>query len=203
MTGGRGPRNPRAGVTLLELLLSLALMAAIGLGLASVLGLTGRASLRVTAAEATTDLLLTRHSLRDWIEAAPRTAAFEGGPEALRFEMLTDEPPFSAAYPTTVSLGRDGDGAVAIDVASDYEDAVAQRLILSPAGSLRISYFGDPTGAAAAPAWHADWPALAGPPDLVRIEYDGPEGPLPPLTAIPALEARQSEMSLSSPLPPG
>ena len=69
MSGPRR-RNPRAGVTLLELLLSLALMAAMAMAIAAVLGLTGRAALRIGAEGATTDLLLARHTLRGWIEAA-------------------------------------------------------------------------------------------------------------------------------------
>lgn len=194
-------RNPRAGVTLLELLLSLVLMAAMAVILASVLGLTGRAALRVGAAAAATDLLVARHTVRGWIEAAPRMAPFAGSPEALRFETLADTPPFSAADPARISLSRDAAGAVIAEIASS-DDAVSQRLTLSTAGELRIGYFGR-LASAAAPAWHSDWPAAAGPPDLVRIDYEGPAGGFPPLTVIPALVARQGEISLSSPLPPG
>ncbi|MBP1806167.1 hypothetical protein J2Z33_002021 [Rubellimicrobium aerolatum] len=181
-------------------MLSLALMAVMALALATLLGLTGRASLRVGEAGAAADLLLARHTLRGWIEAAPRTAAFEGDAEALRFEMLTDAPPFSAAEPSRVSLTADDAGAAVVEVAA-LDGTVARRVALSSGGGLRIGYFGDPT-LSAAPTWQDEWPATAGPPDLVRIEYAGPGGPLPPLTVIPALLARQSEMSLSSPPPP-
>jgi len=199
---GPARRNPRAGVTLLELLLSLTLMVAMALAMAAVLGLTGRAALRIGAAGSTTDLLLARYTLRSWIEAAPRTAPFAGSPEALSFQMLTDEPPFSAAEPATVDLSLDADGAVVVKTTAPGDEGATRQLTLSSAGGLQLSYFGriDPL---AAPAWHSDWPAPAGLPDLVRIDYDGPEGGLPPLVAIPALVARQSEMSLSSPPPPG
>lgn len=201
MTFGQGRRDPSAGVILLEMLLSLALMAAMALALAAVLGFIGRAGLRIGGADAATDLLLARHELRRWIEAAPRTADFAGSADALRFDTLIDEPPLSAADLATVSLARNGAGAVVAEIAGPG-DGDPRRRTLSSAGGLRLGYFGRLTPSAA-PAWHNDWPAAAEPPDLVRIDYDGPEGGLPPLTAIPALVARQSEMSLSSPLPPG
>lgn len=202
MTTGQDHRDARAGMTLLELLLALSLMAAMAMTLAAVLGLTGKAALRIGEAGVSTDQLVARHAIREWIEAAPRTAAFLGSAETLRFVTLSDTPPFSAADAATVSLTRDAEGAVVAEIFGATDGAAVQRLTLSPAGALRLRYFGR-LSSLAPPAWHEDWPAAAGLPDLVRIDYSGPKGDFPRLTVIPALVARQSEISLSSPLPPG
>ena len=67
---------------------------------------------------------------------------------------------------------------------------------LSAEGALTgIRYFGDG-------AWREDWPGGALP-EAIRIDYLDRGRVVPPLTVIPARRARQSEMSLSSPVPPG
>jgi hypothetical protein len=76
--------------------------------------------------------------------------------------------------------------------------------ILAAKGKITgIRYYGSPD-LTAPKAWQDSWPESAGAlPDLVRIDYDSAGAPAPPLSVIPALWARQSEISLSSPVPPG
>ena len=173
-------RNPRAGVTLLELLIALWVMAAAALILASTLGLVGRALARVV--------------LRRWLEGMPERARLTGDGAGMTFGALIDEPPLSAAEVTDVRIADEGgavravagDGALVAELAADG--------VL-----LGLRYYGSP-GAGLAPVWREDWPATAEAlPDLVRITYETEGRMAPPLTVIPARLARQSEMSLSSP----
>ena len=191
-------RNPRAGVTLLELLIALWVMAAAAMILASSMGLIGRAMGRVGFEVADVDRITARVVLRRWLEEMPEGASLAGDGQGMRFGTLIDQPPLTAAVVTEVRVGTE-EGAVR---AVAGEGAVVA--VLSPAGSITaIRYFGAANGRGA-PVWRGDWPEGAEAlPQLVRIDYaeDGRE--MPPLSVIPARIARQSEMSPSSPVPPG
>ena len=183
-------RNRRAGVTLLEMLIALWVMAAAAVILSSSLGLTGRALQRVGAEAADVDALAARAVLRRWLEEMPVAARLSGDATAMEFGALIDTPPLSAARVEGVRVAMDGTAlrAVAADGA-----VVAE---LSAEGTLTgIRYFGDG-------AWREDWPGGALP-EAIRIDYLDRGRVVPPLTVIPARRARQSEMSLSSPVPPG
>ena len=185
-------RNPRAGVTLLELLIALWVMAAAAVILSSSLGLTGRALARVGAEAADVDALAARAVLRRWLEEMPGAARLTGDATGMEFGAMIDAPPLTAARVEAVRLVQEGVALRAIAA----EGAVAAEL--SADGALvGIRYFGDG-------AWRDDWPAGMGRlPDAVRIDYIDRGRVVPPLTVIPARRARQSEMSLSSPVPPG
>lgn len=196
-------RNPQAGVTLLELLISLWVMAAAALILSSSLGLLGRMLDRVGTEWNETDFLIDRLTLRRWIEAMPPTALLTGGPDRVNFTTLVDEHPLSVASPAMVRLSQGSEGVVAVLSDAEIEEGPqVRRLRLSPNGALSIRYFGV-ASLGAEPAWTDVWPPEAGLPGLIRIEYRIGVRPTPPMTAIPALRAHQSEMSLSSPVPPG
>lgn len=187
-------RNRRAGVTLLELLIALWVMAAAAVILASTLGLAGRALARVGAEAADVEDITARVVLRRWIEGMPAGAQLVGDGAGMSFGTLIDEPPLSAADVTEVRVSG-ADGAVR---------AVAGNgvLVADLAGEgvlVALSYFGAPEPGLEA-GWRNDWPATAESlPDLVRISYETQGRVAPPLTIIPARLARQSEMSLSSP----
>ena len=191
-------RNPRAGVTLLELLIALWVMAAAAVILASTLGLAGRALARVGAEAADVQAITARVVLRRWLEGMPVGARIVGDAGGMTFGALIDEPPLSAARVTEVRLT--GEGGAVLAVAGDGA-LVAE---LAATGMLvGVDYYGSP-GPGVAPGWREDWPATAEAlPELVRITYQTEGRVAPPLTIIPARLERQSEMSLSSPSPPG
>lgn len=187
-------RNPQAGVTLLELLIALWVMAAAALILASTLGLAGRALVRVGAEAADVEAITARVVLRRWLEGMPVRGTIVGDAEGMTFGALIDEPPLSVARVTEVRV-TGGGGAVR---AIAGEGAVT--VVLAGEGVLvGLAYYGSP-GPGDAPEWRTNWPATASAlPDLVRISYDTEGRTAPPLTVIPARLERQSVMSLSSP----
>lgn len=194
-------RNPRAGLTLLELLIALWVMAAAALILASSLGLTGRALVRVGSDAADIGPLTDRNRLRHWIESMPPGATLSGDSTSLAFATLIDEPPRDMASLTDVQLALIEGTLRAIAGPSDTP-ALTATLSESATG-LTIRYYGSPLPNSQS-GWHDDWPATAiAQPDLIRIDYTSDVAPAPPLSVIPALASRQSEISLSSPEPPG
>lgn len=192
------PRNPRAGVTLLELLIALWVMVAAALILASSLGLMGRSLARVGSEAADVDRIAARVTLRRWLEDMPAAARLTGDGRAFTFSTLIDSPPLTAAELIAVQVAG-ADGAVRAQTEGEQV-----QVELSPAGAIAsIRYYGAPTPTDRA-LWRDDWPATATAlPQLIRIEYDDGARAMPPLTVIPARKAGQIEMSLSSPVPPG
>jgi hypothetical protein len=186
-------RKPKAGVTLLELLIAVWVMAAAAMILSSTLGLVGRALARVGAVSHEVEAMTARLMLRRWLEAMPLRARLTGNDSAMTFGTLIDEPPLTVARLTEVLVSGDG-GAVR---ASAAEAVVAE---LAPVGVLlALRYYGSPVPGNQ-PEWRSDWPVNAEQlPDLVQISYADRDSVLPPLTVMPARLARQSEMSLSSP----
>lgn len=191
-------RNPRAGVTLLELLIALWVMAAAALILSSSLGLMGRALARVGGEATDVDRIAARVTLRRWLEEMPVGARMAGDAGGVTFFTLIDRPPLTAAELVAVRVSGEG-GAVRAEAG-----AGAIAVDLAPAGVVTgLRYFGAP-GPADRAEWRTDWPETATAlPDLIRLEYTDGQRVMPPLTVIPARQARQSEMSLSSPVPPG
>lgn len=187
-------RNRRAGVTLLELLIALWVMAAAALILASTLGLAGRALARVGAEAADVEAITARVVLRRWLEGMPVGAQIVGDAGGMTFGALIDEPPLSAARVTEVRLSGEGGGVRAVAA-----DGALVAELASEGALVGLAFYGSP-GPGVAPGWREDWPATAEVlPELVRIRYETEGRVAPPLTVIPARIARQSEMSLSSP----
>ena len=194
-------RNPRAGLSLLELLIGLWVMAAAALILASALGMTGRALSRIGAGAADISLLTDRNRLRHWIEAMPLGAVLSGDTLGMSFATLIDEPPLDMATLTVVEVLQQG---TAIALRAGPADGPSLTGTLAETGKIvEIRYYGSPD-LTSPKAWHDAWPGSSGTlPDLIRIDYESGGAPAPPLSVIPALWARQSEISLSSPVPPG
>lgn len=194
-------RNRQAGLTLLELLIALWVMAAAALILASSLGMTGRALSRVGATAADIGPLTDRNRLRQWIEAMPLGAVLSGDALGMSFATLIDEPPLGMATLTVVEvLQRDE----AIQLRAGPVDGPSLTGVLAKTGTIiAIRYYGSPDPNAPK-TWHEAWKESSGVlPDLIRIDYEAGGAAAPPLSVIPALWARQSEISLSSPVPPG
>ena len=164
-------RDWRAGVTLLEMLIALWVMAAAAVILSSSLGLTGRALQRVGAEAADVDALAARAVLRRWLEEMPVAARLSGDATAMEFGALIDTPPLTAARVEGVRVAMEGTAlrAVAADGA-----VVAE---LSAEGALTgIRYFGDG-------AWREDWPGGALP-EAIRIDYLDRGRVVPPLFSV-------------------
>lgn len=200
----RPPRRPTAGLTLLELLLSLAMMAALALILASSFDVIGRALQRLDPARSAAGPLLERTTLRRWIEAMPREVPLQAAEGTLTFETVIDDGLFWPGVLATVTLAREGDALVAVAVTPDAPGHPGQtrRLVLSREVS-EVGFAFLPLAESGTTDWRDDWPVGPALPDLLRITYDVEGRMTPPLTVMPARDARYSVMSLSSPLPPG
>jgi prepilin-type N-terminal cleavage/methylation domain-containing protein len=187
-------RNPRSGVTLLELLIALWVMAAAAVILASTLGLAGRALARVGTEAREIEAITARLTLRRWLEAMPLQARLSGDDAGMTFGALIDQAPLTAAQVTEVRVSGAG-GTIEADAAGG-----AIVVTLAADGALvALRYYGAAVPGDS-PAWRPDWPANAVRlPELVQISYASRGRDVPALTVIPARLARQSEMSLSSP----
>lgn len=198
------PRRRTAGVTLLELLISLAMMAALALILAASFGAVGRALQRLDPAQQGLALLLDRGTLRNWIEDMPREALLQGDDVTLTFETLIDDGLFWPGALATVTLARQDDMLVATATTPDVGDhpGRSRSITLSPAVTgVGLAFM--PPAETGADDWVTDWPVGPVLPDLVRISYDIDGRAAPPLIVVPARNQRQSVISLSSRAPPG
>ena len=187
-------RDPRAGVTLLELLIALWVMAAAAMILASSMGMIGRGLARVGFDAADVEQITARATLRRWLEDMPEGAGLVGDAQGIRFATLIEGAELAGGKLVEVRVtGAEGQ----VRAVSGDGTAVAR---LSGDGVVTgIRYWGAP-GIGAAPRWRDDWPEGAEAlPGLVRIEYLDAGREIPPLTVVPARIARQSEMSASSP----
>lgn len=196
-------RNPRAGVTLLETLIGLLVMAMVAALLSAAFGTNLRLLGRSQLSTALVDQALARREFRGWLEHAlespvpndPRTV-FSGTSTELRFLSVPPEGQFWPGVATEVSLGPEatanGKGT------SDRSTEITLSLALAPSGLIvNLQYWGR-AAPGRPPEWHDHWSPDNGLPDLIRITFLG-EDPLPPPMSIrPAKAWRQSEMSLSS-----
>jgi hypothetical protein len=210
-------RNPSAGLTQLELLVSLALMSLMAVLAIAGMDFVQRATRSGTIFSATTDRFLVQEQVRDWVAKIPSQNS------ALKKQMLFSGDDHSLQFSTILNDGIFWPGAlVKIDVALSSEQQEFPDLVLIARGiseanrnpieirnvlfqspvKFEISYYGSVQDQPA--AWHGSWNATTVPPLLVKIEWDTAAGaPVPPLTLKPAWQDRQSFKSLSSLVPPG
>lgn len=187
-------RDPQAGVTLLELLIALWVMAAAAMILASSMGMIGRGLARVGFDAADVEQITARVTLRRWLEDMPDRAGLVGDAQGLRFATLIEGAELAGGELAEVRVtGAEG------QVRAVAGDGALVALLSGDGVVTGIRYWGAP-GFGAAPGWRNDWPEGAESlPGLVRIEYLDGGRQMPPLTVMPARIARQSEMSASSP----
>ncbi|WP_189368205.1 prepilin-type N-terminal cleavage/methylation domain-containing protein [Tateyamaria omphalii] len=174
----------RSGFTLLELLISLLLLAMISAAVASVTGYAVRLFDRSDDLQRQSEQLHHRALLRDWIVRAD--------PDALsRFAGTADELTFQARSDTALAWNT---GHLIIQVASgedgtdlrllDDENASRETLPLS-SSNLQLSYYGMQAGQA---GWHDSWIEQGALPILIRISgSDAREWP--DFIAMPRLSA--------------
>lgn len=211
--GCHSPRNPRLGLSQLELLVSLAIMAMIAVLLANALNFNRQALSRVSSGSRNADYALNQSRLRSWIEDMPLRYGggdaqdfFGGHTTRLRFKAVISDGNFWSGVPAEVTFAVSDQMLIATGkgTSSDRGGTREATLLLDPSvQSVSISYFGRVSGSAEK-NWFVAWNDTKFLPDLVRIEWVRSDGdPAPPLTLQPARIERQREMSLSSLLPPG
>ncbi|MGQ0674478.1 MAG: prepilin-type N-terminal cleavage/methylation domain-containing protein [Rhodospirillales bacterium] len=203
----------QSGMTLIELVVALALLALIVGGLAAVLGAGVSASASVEArAQGDETLRVAQTTLRrylgqarpvKWRAGAREQIGFVGEAQALGFTAVM--PPWPGAgglYRVRVAIeDRPGGKALVLRRAPtagermDYNlDAAADAAVLAEGVSaLRWSYWGVEDGARAA-AWRADWRGQRHLPRLVRLDlqFADPRAPAwPPLVIALRLDEDQ------------
>jgi hypothetical protein len=202
-------RNPRSGVSLLETLIALLVMAMVAALLSAGFGSGARYLTRSQASSLLVEQAVARHELRIWLEYAlegpvpddDRTI-WTGTSDNLAFLTVPQDGFFWPGKATQVLLAAADPTVRAVGVAPTRMSEQERVLRLATEGvRLRFRYWGKPSSEEL-PNWQDSWSADAGLPGLVRITFEG-DGPLPaPMVVRPAKAWRQSEMSLSSLVPP-
>ncbi|GFE51965.1 hypothetical protein So717_37180 [Roseobacter cerasinus] len=174
----------RLGLTLLELLISLLLLAMISTAVASVTGYAVRLFDRTTEIEQQSEQLHNRTLLRGWIiRAAPSAPQdFEGTHRGLTFRTRSETALAWATGALIVQL-RNAQSGAELHL-HDNNDTPLQTLRLA-ATELRIAYYGPKEGET---AWHDSWAGQDALPLLIRISGKDP-ALWPDFVAMPRLSA--------------
>lgn len=171
--------TPRAGLSLFELLIALALLALLSVGLGAALNLGAQLYARTAELGASAEEIALRTRLRRWLMAAtppsrltPFPAGLTGSPEALSFTTLSETPfaPEAAALRVSVAV-ENGTLRLTAATMTDDGDTIGayDRALATGLTGLRITYF---DAAAEPPGWREAWDDASRLPDLVRIEAD-------------------------------
>ena len=206
-----GQRDPHAGMSLLEVMVALAVMALISLILASSLGSAARVFNRGSDFSDNVDHALNRQQLRDWIERASTRAfpgteyvGLSGTSDNMVVEVLPVDGFFWAGAPMIATVSTTPDHQITVHAVgyatSDQSRTIDLSLSESEAG-LEISYYGSLTPSTV-PIWQDSWRAANGLPLLVKFTASNAAAGFPPLVIYPAKTYLQREISLSSLLPP-
>jgi len=176
----RSPKtSSRSGLSILELLVSLALLALIAGGLASSLTLGLRLFERSDTLAETSDTLAVRARLRVYLSQAtppsrlmPIPIAFTGSETEFEFTALNATPFAPEAAALRIRVGRAGNSLEARFITLDHDGNSLNTWLQDLAelnGGLAISYYSanDPDA-----GWQGTWTNSARLPDLVRIEMD-------------------------------
>ena len=182
------------GFTLIEMLVSLTLLALVGGMLGAGTWLTRRMALRVDSQAATNQTIVTAQTIvRDRVESLVPSARFDlerptvdivGEPSKMTFLA----PALPVARPTTVEryrLLRTASGQVVLYEHPDLSNLVHLRddgevgwtptILLTGVRHLAIDYYGSHTGDIE-PRWHRDWIEQQLPPGLIRVRLDFARG---------------------------
>ncbi|MHA6268372.1 PulJ/GspJ family protein [Aliiroseovarius sp. CAU 1755] len=176
-------RRGRAGLSLLEMLVSLALMAVIAAGLSASLLLGVRSYDRIGEAAKLQPELARRAQLRRWISTTISpdrlsniSLEFEASPSSLRFVTFASTPfaPDAAALRVTVTLG--GEITMLAEALDDVGHVIEvfDGVLARDIENARLSYF-DAT--ADPPLWRDSWSDVARLPALIRITADQGSNP--------------------------
>lgn len=191
------PSPARAGLSLFELLIALALLALIGTGLASALGLGVRLNDRTAALSENAPEIARRIRLRALLEAAappsqiaPFPVSFEGTESGFAFTTLAMPEVFPSSAALRVSV-RAEDRAIVLQLQAiddgGGEVGLLTDLLASEAEGIAFGYL-DTTPD---PIWRETWESEAMLPALVRITVDGESTPLWPEFTVRPIMADQ------------
>jgi general secretion pathway protein J len=181
--GGRGARA--AGFTLVEMLVSLALLSLISVLLFQAIGAAGVLSGLGGRVSADTDLDIVRDHLRSSLarlagrDTDGRRPPFVGEPERFAGTVLADRrTERGGAVRQTVWAVRRGDGTVDLVEARSLGSEAGTRppeVLVSRAANVRLRYFGAGL-AAPQPGWFLAWTRRDRLPSLIEISLDFPPG---------------------------
>lgn len=202
-------RNPSSGVTLLETMVALLVMAMTAALLASALGNGLHGFHRSDRITDQVEAAIARRDLRRWLEHAMPVLApgddrqiFSGTASELAFLAQPTGGTYWPGQAAFVALGQDGPVASVQGRGSALGDPLMTKMTLGPADTtLILSYWGQ--RAPDAPAvWHDAWPAGQGLPEAIRISFRTAGPPIASMIVRPGKALLHSEMSLSSLVPP-
>lgn len=205
------------GVTQLEVLFSLAVMGLIAVGLSQALSFQLRASNYGLGVERGDTELLAQHDLRQLIESIPldfddQTARhiFAGNSQSINFMALDSDASASgdASIAARYQLALNAKAELRLSKIQNAQPTSpggrpgpSDQIIASEVSALEISYYGRITNEVEA-KWHPSWSDPIQFPDLIKLEWLKAGVVKPPLTIVPARIGHQSEISLSSLVPP-
>ena len=207
-------RRPNAGLTQLELLVSLALMSLMATLTIAGMGFVQRASDSSSIFSASTDGFLVQEQLRDWAARIPaqteqlsRQTLLSGDQTSLKFETILNDGLFWPGELVQVEISQSpelGDLVVFARGLSDaHRDPIETRRIVARSPTeLTIRYYGGTESTQE--KWQDGWSFAGNLPRLIKIEWSTKSGEaMPPLILKPAWREHQSFKSLSSFVPPG
>jgi type II secretory pathway pseudopilin PulG len=203
-------RRSNHGITLLETLVSLAVMAIIALSLSY--GMTAMLTFSDRTKGHTEDIaeIAARQLARAIIERAATVpfpgfdfVGMQGTSTSVTVESWYSEPPFWPGAPVLLTLSADPTGTMSSRIAAYDESRTPFEMDqqIGPAGGISIRYFGQVPGDVAA-TWHSEWKSSDGLPQLIEITSGAPSSAFPPTAIRPGRSNAQSEISLSSLVPP-
>ncbi len=200
-------RNRKSGVTLLETLIALAIMAMAATLLSAAFSTYLKLLDRSETSSAEVESALGRRNLRVWIEHALPAAVpnderpiFWGTSTELRFLSVPPGGQFWPGVATEILVGPTSE-ALAVGLSSERTSERTLEVNLSPqTASLRFEYWGGkPLGST--PTWHNEWIDQISPPELIRISFVGNQTLPPAILARPSKEWRQDEFSIETLMP--
>jgi len=187
--------NRRSGLTLLELLISLAILAMIMAAIAGAMGLGLRMLDRSAGLSATADDIALRVRLRGLIEQAlppaqiaPFEVAFKGTPTGFAFTTLSAKgmAPQAAALRVRVTVGAVIGYEVNLLDDAGTETPFVTATLATGAQNVDVEYY----DASLSPGqWLPDWPDDARLPALIRITGEDATPDWPEFTVAPLLGA--------------
>jgi type II secretory pathway pseudopilin PulG len=191
-----GQQRSTAGITLLELLLAIGIMAMIAVGLSTLFDTGGQVWRRVEANSSVADYAVNRNELRRHLEAMP----------VVTIDVPLDQIFISEDSGFAVQVNREGDPEwISVNASLPKLGFVRSQVnhTLRPDVSrIEFSFYGRKS-VRDVPAWHDNWRSAAILPILIKIEsWDTDGAANPPLTIQPGKRTRQMEISLSSLVPP-
>ncbi|MEP4927792.1 MAG: hypothetical protein ABJT31_08430 [Hyphomicrobiales bacterium] len=202
-----------AGLSTLEMLVSLSLMALIAILVAQSIDHLRRSTDRAFLLSDATQMRVNHETLRHAIDAMPVRFGTEtaqdylsGDAQSMTFKTILNNGVFWAGQPVQASFvsSQSKDGVLALLVKmsgislEDQSPVLIEYIIASNVTKHSISYFGSQTPTASS-SWHSDWQSTVRLPLLVKIEWEEIRGkPFPPLTLRPGWKEMQNERHRSS-----